>query len=155
MARSLILALLVLLALLQVAMAAPAGIKRIVNRGLDGTLQVKQGGSTVVVGRDKNDFGVWAIRPQTEGAHLYHPRTGEFLGVNGGNVVVTADRRQTWLIEETDQPGVYKIKLPNVDLVLDVDGNSKQAVLQRSNGSAGQLWQFVSSVDYGRMYRQC
>ncbi|KAF9967424.1 hypothetical protein BGZ70_009569 [Mortierella alpina] len=154
MARSLLLALLVLVALLQVALTAPAGLKRIFNREFDGTLQVKQGGSAVVVGRDKNDFGVWAIRPQKEGAHLYNPRTGNYLGVNGDKVVVTADRRQTWSLESAG-PGVYKIKLPNEDLVLDVDGDSKEAVLRRSNGSVEQLWQFVSSVDYSRMYRQC
>ncbi|KAG9323170.1 hypothetical protein KVV02_001801 [Mortierella alpina] len=153
MARSFFLALLLLVALIQVALTAPAGLKRILNRAGDGALQVNQSGS-VVVDHDKTSFGVWAIRPQQEGALLYNPRTGEYLGVNGGKVVVAADRRQTWSLESAGN-GVYKIKLPNEDLVLDVDRQSKQVVLQRSNGSVEQLWQFVSSVDYSRMYRQC
>ncbi|KAF9943526.1 hypothetical protein BGZ72_003902, partial [Mortierella alpina] len=151
MARLFLLTLLVLIALIQVALTAPAGIKRILNKGPDGTLQLSQGGS-VVIGHEKTDYGVWAIRPQTVGALLYNPRTGEYLGVNGGGAVVASDKRQTWSLESAGD-NFYKIKFPNDDLVLDVDRTSKQAVLRRSNGSAEQLWRFVSSVDYSRMYR--
>ncbi|KAF9573152.1 hypothetical protein EC968_009001 [Mortierella alpina] len=153
MTRSFLLALLVLVALVQAVLAAPVGMKRILNRALDGTLQLNQDLS-VVVDYDKNSFGVWAIRPQKEGAHLYNPRTGEYLGVEGERVVVTAARRQTWSIESADT-GLYKIKLPNEDLVLDVDRSSGQVFVQRSSGRTEQLWQFISSIDYSRMYRQC
>ncbi|KAF9292346.1 hypothetical protein BGZ68_007361 [Mortierella alpina] len=153
MARSFLLVLLVLVALIQVALTAPVGIKRIRNVALGSTLQVNEDGS-VVIDQDKNSFGVWSIRPQGGGALLYNPRTGEYLGVDGGKVIVDGDRRQTWSLESAGER-VYKIKLSNEDLVLDVDRSSNQAIVQPSNGSSEQLWQFISSVDYSRMYRQC
>ncbi|KAF9936613.1 hypothetical protein BGZ67_002203 [Mortierella alpina] len=152
MARSTLFTLLVL-ALIQVALAVPFGVGLIVNRAASGALK---GNPFKPLTVSPDDFRAkpWSIKPFEEGVLIEALGTPEpfFVSARGGRAFLTPEE-QKWYFENAGD-NLYKIKLPNEDQVLGWDEESYEVRLQRAKGTPEQLWSILRTHDYGRMYRQ-
>ncbi|KAG0011602.1 hypothetical protein BGZ81_002078, partial [Podila clonocystis] len=152
MARSTLFTFLMLVALIQVALAIPFGYNLVINVAGNGALKAYQGKKLIVEpGNLQGPYNMWGINRFEEGASIFMPPAGAYLSVADGNVAL--ERRETkWYFEQAGF-NVYKIKLPNEDLVLDWNEDSEVVSLQPSNGSPEQLWRVQDPYGYSRMYR--
>ncbi|KAF9280097.1 hypothetical protein BGZ68_007513 [Mortierella alpina] len=152
MARLIMFALLVL-ALIQVSLALPYGPSVIFNLEANGVLKGKRN-QVPIVERNNLQGPIWEIQMFEEGASIYLPEASEYLNVEEyTNEVVIEGGEFEWRIESAG-PGAFKIKLPNVDSLLDWDVNSQKVILQPAKESPSQLWLIKRPFHYSRMYRQ-
>ncbi|KAF9280095.1 hypothetical protein BGZ68_007511 [Mortierella alpina] len=153
MARTTLFALLVL-ALIQVALALPFGYGKIFNVAANGVLSGGYAGTVPTVEKNIRDgpFAMWDIIPYENGAALYMPPAGAFLNAASGQVLVEAGPFK-WVFQNAGS-NQYIIKLPNDDLVFDWNERTNKVSLRPANGSPTQLWQVPTPYSYSRMYYQ-
>ncbi|KAF9280096.1 hypothetical protein BGZ68_007512 [Mortierella alpina] len=153
MTRSTLFALLVL-ALIQVALALPFGYHKIFNVAANGVLKGGYAGTVPTVDENVQDgpFAMWGIDALEDGASIFMPPAGSFLNAVKGQVIVKGGPFK-WVFQNAGY-GQYLIKLPYDDLVLDWDEGTRKVSLRPADGSDTQLWQVPTSHSYSRMYYQ-
>jgi len=151
MAGSTLIALLVL-ALVQVALAVPTGVYAIINKAVNGALKAESTGAlTVEPGRLHSS--PWVIYTASRGS-IIRPQDGEdYITAEGGEALLTPYPTE-WYFEPAGKE-IYKIKFPSEDKVLTWDKDAREVKVQGSRGTSEQLWQVQSLRNYGRMFRQC
>ncbi|KAF9970300.1 hypothetical protein BGZ75_002332 [Mortierella antarctica] len=151
MARSTLFSLVVLV-LIQVALAVPFGVGLIVNRATNGVLKGEPF-RPLTVGPGDFYTKPWIIKPFEEGVLIEAVGTPRlFVNADYGRAVLTPEE-QKWYFENAGE-NLYKIKLPNEDQVLGLAEGSNVVRLQGANGSDEQLWSIRGRDGYSRMYRQ-
>ncbi|KAF9573149.1 hypothetical protein EC968_008998 [Mortierella alpina] len=146
---------LLVMALFQVALALPYGLKTIVNKAADGVLKGEPFELLSVQPGDLHG-NPWYIEPFRRAADVTITTLNHrfFVSVTRGQANLTPERT-VWSLEWADQE-FFRIKLvDNVDSALGWDKSTKNVYVERWDGGDEQLWQIRDpSYYYGRMYRQ-
>ncbi len=153
MARSTLFVLLVL-ALIQVALAAPYGVYLIVNKAANGTLRGHEKFQPLTVHRDDLSPIRWKIASNDKGTRILTFNHHYFISDHKWVAILTRDR-QYFRFEEVGND-ICKIKHLTYDKVLTWIEHTRYVSLEDVNGGDEQLWQIQPWLyDYSRMSPQC